>query len=170
MTPSPPDRRLDEAIRHLAPPRGRTLWHGGPTVIDAIRGIPPEVAAWRPHPDRHSIWALTLHVAYWNYAVWRRITEAGPGGFPRSPSDFPDVPESPTQKDWDADKALVRTWRDHLIAALQSLDPGLLDEKLGRGRDVTYADHVTGIVLHDTYHAGQIRMLERLYECRAELS
>jgi uncharacterized damage-inducible protein DinB len=37
-----------------------------------------------------------------------------------------------------------------------------MDETAGDGRKTTYADLITGIVLHDTYHAGQIQMLKRL--------
>ena len=86
------DGRLQEALRHLHPPPGTKLWHGGATVLGALRGLSPEVAAWKPSPDRHSIWALSLHVAYWNYAVRRRLTGEERGGFPRSPSDFPAGP------------------------------------------------------------------------------
>ena len=56
--------------------RARSHGIGGPTVPGALRGVTAEVAGWRPYPDRHSIWALALHVAYWNYAVERRLTEA----------------------------------------------------------------------------------------------
>jgi len=37
-----------------------------------------------------------------------------------------------------------------------------LDEHTGTKTETTYADLITGIVLHDTYHAGQIVMLKRL--------
>jgi uncharacterized damage-inducible protein DinB len=37
-----------------------------------------------------------------------------------------------------------------------------LDESAGEKAKTTYADLITGIVLHDTYHAGQIQMLKRL--------
>ena len=82
------DRRLEEALRHLDPPPGVKLWHGGASVLGALRGISPEVATWRPYPDRHSIWALALHVAYWNYAVRRRIKGEKRGRFPPIPLEF----------------------------------------------------------------------------------
>lgn len=160
------DRRLEEALRHLDPPAGTRLWHGGVSVLGALRGISPEMAAWRPYPDRHSMWALALHVAYWNYAVWRRIMGAARGGFPRSPSNFPDVPDPATQAAWDEDRKLVREWHGHLVAAIRGFDPVRLDEIAGGEGKTTYADLITGIVLHDTYHAGQIKMLERLVVSR----
>ena len=156
------DRRLEEALRHLAPPAGTKLWHGGASVLGTLRGIAPDVAAWRPYPDRQSIWALALHVAYWNYAVRRRITGEARGGFPRSPSNFPAVPDPSTQAAWDDDRRLVREWHDLLVDELRRFDPARLDEIAGREGKTTYADLITGIVLHDTYHAGQIKMLQRL--------
>ena len=156
------DRRLEEAIRHLHPPVGTKLWHGGASVLGALRRVSPGVAAWKPYPDRHSIWALSLHVAYWNYAVRRRITEEARGGFPRSPSNFPELPDPPVKAAWDEDRRLVREEHNLLVGAVQAFDPARLDEIAGGEGTTTYADLITGIVLHDTYHAGQIQMLKRL--------
>ncbi len=155
------DRRLEEALRHLSPPAGTKLWHGGASVLGALRGLSPEVAAWRPYPDRHSIWALALHVAYWNYAVRRRITGQERGSFPRSPSNFPSPPAEATKGAWSEDRRLVKEQHELLVEALTKVDPSRLDEHAGSGTETTYADLITGIVLHDTYHAGQIVMLKR---------
>ena len=160
------DRRLEEALRHLSPPPGTKLWHGGASVLGALRGLSPEVAAWRPYPDRHSIWALALHVAYWNYAVRRRITEEERGGFPRAPSNFPSVPSKATKAAWKEDRRLVKEQHDLLVGALTGFDPSRLDEYAGVDTKTTYADLITGVVLHDTYHAGQIVMLKRLAASR----
>ncbi len=156
------DRRLEEALRHLDPPAGTKLWHGGASVLGALRGLSPEVAAWRPHPDRHSIWALALHVAYWNYAVRRRITGEARGGFPRKPSNFPSVPSEATKAAWSEDRRLVKEQHDRLVEAITDFDPSRLDEYVGGESKTGYAVLITGIVLHDTYHAGQIVMLKRI--------
>ncbi len=161
------DNRLEEALRHLHPPPGKKLWHGGATVLGALRGLSPEVAAWKPYPDRHSIWGLFLHVAYWNYAVRRRITGGQRGGFPRSPSNFPDVPDDPTATAWHEDRRLVKEQHDLLVDAVKNFDPDLMDEFAGSEGKTTYAELILGIVLHDTYHAGQIQMLKRLAASRA---
>ena len=156
------DGRLDEAIRHLHPPAGTKPWHGGASVLGALRGLSPEVASWRPYPDRHSIWALALHVAYWNYAVRRRLTGEPRGTFPRKPSHFPEVPDPPTREAWNEDRRLVREWHDRLVEALRAFDPARLDDPVEGEGNRTYADLITGIVLHDTYHAGQIQLMKRL--------
>ncbi|MFQ5530197.1 MAG: DinB family protein [Gemmatimonadota bacterium] len=156
------DRRLDEAIRHLHPPAGARPWHGGPTVLGALRGVTPEQASWKPLADRHSIWELALHVAYWNYAVERRITGAPRGGFPRSPSNWPRPGGKPSLSAWEEDRGLVRECHDSLVEVLSAFDPSRLDLVAGGKANTTYADLITGIMLHDTYHAGQIQILKRL--------
>lgn len=156
------DGRMKEALRHFHPPPGTKPWHGGPTVLGALRGVSPEVAAWRPYPDRHSIWALSLHIAYWNYAVRRRLTDEARGGFPRSPANWPRVPQEPTPEAWREDRGLVKECHDLLLEALQGFDPGRMDEQAGGEGGTTFGDLITGVVLHDTYHAGQIQMLKRL--------
>lgn len=160
------DRRLEEAIRHFHPPAGFKPWHGGASVLGALRGISAEVASWKPYPDRHSIRELALHVAYWNYAVCRRLTGEGErGAFPRSPSNWPAVPEVASEAEWREDRRLVREWHDRLLEALRAFDPARLDESAGDGA-TTFADLITGIVLHDTYHAGQIQLMKRLAASR----
>ena len=121
-----------------------------------------EVAAWKPYPDRHSIWELTLHVAYRDYAVHRRITGGPKGAFPRSPSDWPDPPAERSGGTWDRDRRLLREWHERLVDVLRDLSPSRLDEvPRGEGR-TTHADLVTGALLHETYHTGQIQLMKRL--------
>lgn len=155
------DPRIHETLRHIHPPTGFKPWHGGASVLGSLRGVAPEVAAWKPYSDRHSIWELALHIAYWNYAVWRRLTNGDESGFPRSPSNWPAVPDEASEAAWKEDRRLVRTWHDRLVAALEELDAARLEEVAGNGT-TTYADLVTGVLLHDTYHAGQIQIMKRL--------
>ena len=156
------DPRLEEALRHLHPPSRFRPWHGGPTLLGALRDVSPEVAAWKPYPDRHSIRELALHAAYWNYAVERRLTGAPRGGFPRRPANWPRPGAGDPADAWAHDQELVRLFHDRLVEALRGFDPARLQERAPGGRNTTYADLVTGVLLHDTYHAGQVQMLKRL--------
>ena len=71
-------------------------WHGT-TLAGAIRGLDVDHALWRPNEQRHNIWELVLHTAYWKYVVRRRLTgERGRGGFARTPSNWPASPKSPS--------------------------------------------------------------------------
>lgn len=92
----------------------------------------------------------------------RRLTDGPKGGFPRQPANWPEPSDSAPEVAWAEDKRLVRHQHDTLLEALTSFESWRLDEVAGSKGTTTYADLVTGAVLHDTYHAGQIQMLKRL--------
>jgi len=139
------------------------LWHGGATALGSLRGVSCEAAAWKPAPERHSIWELALHIAYWKYAVRRRLRGDPSGGFGRSPANWPDVPEPRDEESWAADRRLLRAEHERLIEAVRVFDPRRLDKSAGGKKRWTYADLLYGIVLHDAYHAGQIQLMKRLH-------
>ena len=116
---------LAEAIQ---PRSGRRGWHGGPTPLGALRGVTVEQAAWRPGPRRKSIWSLTLHIAYWDYAVRRLLDGCARGAFPRAPSNWPAPPARPDARAWTADLALLREEHERLVEAVRRVDP----QRLGR--------------------------------------
>ena len=158
-----PDPRLARVLHLLSRTSSKDLWFEGGTVTGVLRGVDARTAHWRPAPDRHSIWALTLHVAYWKYAV-RSHLEGGPrGAFPRSPANFPAVPKAPDHRQWSADVRLLKEEHAALLAALEALDPARLDAPLPGKPRWTHMDLVDGILMHDTWHLGQIQMLKRLH-------
>ena len=156
------DPRLREILHLLDPPAGHRLWFGGATVAGCLRGVTPEQAAWKPARDRHSIWALTLHVAYWKYAVRRNIEALPQGTFPRSPSNFPAVPQPADTAHWKADRGLLRSEHRLLVEAVRSFDPSRLDEATSGSGNYRFADLLFGIASHDLHHVGQIQLLKRL--------
>lgn len=145
----------------LQPPRGQA-WHGGPTPMGALRGVGAAAARWAPTPKRHSIWALALHIAYWKYAVRRRL-EGGQGArFPRSPANWPGVPARADEAAWRADRALLATEHRRLMRAIAKFPPAKLNRRPPGGKKWTYAELLIGVLVHDGYHTGQIQLLKRL--------
>jgi uncharacterized damage-inducible protein DinB len=137
----------------------RPGWHG-PNLRGALRGLTPEQAAWQPGEGRNSAWQLALHCAYWKYAVRRRLTgEGSRGSFPRSPSNFPALPERRDTAAWKADLALLDAEHRRLREAIVSFPPSRLAEGLGKS---TARRLLYGIAAHDLYHAGQVRLLIKL--------
>jgi uncharacterized damage-inducible protein DinB len=155
--------RLAEVLHLLDPPAGARPWYGGATAIGSLRGVGHDQAAWKPTPDRHSIWELALHIAYWKYAVRRRLDESVPrGAFPRSPANWPAVPDEPDERFWKEDRALLRREHEALVTVVRALRPDRLDHRDAKG-DYRAIDLLFGVVTHDIYHTGQIQLMKRLY-------
>jgi hypothetical protein len=139
-------------------------WHG-PNLANALRGVDPALAVWRPAEGRHSIWELTLHAAYWKWTATRRMG-AVQGRFARRGANFPVVPDPADSEAWDRDLQLLRLEHARLRDAVAGLKPSELNRRLGASGEWTVEQTVRGAALHDVYHAGQIGLLKRLH--RAE--
>jgi DinB superfamily len=133
----------------------KRTWHG-PNLRQSIRGVSVKQAAWRPGPGRHNIWELTVHAAYWKYAVRRRIEGGTRGSFALPGSNFFPRPERGKTGEafWKADQALLD--REHRL-----LCKGV-EKVLRSKRGAKWLRQLYGVAFHDVYHAGQIRLLRRL--------
>ena len=133
----------------------RKTWHG-PNLRQSLKGVTASQAARRPAPGRHNIWELTLHAAYWKYAVRRRIEGGKRGSFILEGSNFFTRPEKgkATEAAWRADLALLQREHEALEEAIRR---ALKTPKARKLLPSLY-----GIAFHDIYHAGQIRLLRRL--------
>ncbi len=147
-------------------PRVGRAWHGGPTPVGALRGVTAAQAVWRPGRRRKSIWELTLHIAYWDYAVRRLLEGTARGAFPRSPSNWPVPPGTADARSWAADLALLREEHERLAATARRVDPGRLSRRPQGSKRWTYGELLVGIAMHDAYHTGQIQLLKRLWQER----
>jgi DinB superfamily len=158
------DPRITFLLHEIERAFDKPSWHG-PNLMGSLRGIGPAEAAWRPGPERHNIWELVVHAAYWKYRVRRMLTDEPPRSFgvpgsnffPRPPTEAP----GETEAAWEADLDLLRSWHGRLLDALVAFDPGRLSEKPGK-KVYTFEVLISGMAAHDVYHAGQIGLLKRL--------
>jgi hypothetical protein len=150
-------RTNDWIIPLLAEGYERKTWHG-PNLRQSLKGVTAKQAAWRPARGRHNIWELTLHSAYWKYAVRRRLEGAKRGSFALKGSNFFARPEKAkaTEAEWRADLALLEKEHRAMEKAIHQALRKRLSPKVVR--------MLYGVVFHDIYHAGQIRLLRRLAE------
>ena len=141
---------LDEAYE-------KKTWHG-PNLKQSIKGVTAKQAARRPGPGRHNIWEVTLHAAYWKYAVRRRIEGGKRGSFVLEGSNFFARPERGKLNEtaWSADKKLLECEHQALRLAVAKV--------LRTARGARLVRQLYGVSFHDIYHAGQIRLLRRLME------
>ena len=145
----------------------RKAWHGA-TLLGSIRGVPAGAATWRPAPRRHNIWELTVHAAYWKYAVRRLLTGEKRGSFPLKGSNWftrPVTGPNADEQTWAADVRLLIGEHRRLRETIAALPARALEERL-EGKRYTAAFTIRGIAAHDLYHAGQIQLIKRLHEGR----
>jgi hypothetical protein len=138
----------------------RKSWHGT-NLRGSLRGVTHSEASWRPQPERHNIWELTLHAAYWKYVVRRRLLNEPRGSFPHQGSDWFRRPEGRPAEDWKADVRLLVEIHCSLRDAIAQLRPADL-EFTPAGSTVSNLALLSGVASHDLYHAGQIQLLKRL--------
>jgi hypothetical protein len=142
----------------------KTSWHGT-NLRGSVRRVTAAQASWRPAPNRHNIWEIVVHAAYWKYAVTRRFTSDTRGSFPLKGSNWferPASPEESGEKAWRAAVALLDQRHDALRQAVMGLSPRDV-ARTPAGKKVSNFAVLSGIAAHDLYHAGQIQLLKRLY-------
>ena len=144
---------IDSAYDHRS-------WHG-PNLRGSLRGVTPSQAAWRPAPNRHNIWELTVHAAYWKYVSVRRLTGAKRGSFELKGSNWFERSGALTKADWQRDLQLLEQSHVTFREVVARLTPRDLAHKPA-GSEFSNFGLISGVAAHDLYHAGQIQLLKRL--------
>ena len=157
-------------------------WHGT-NLRGALRGVTREQAAWRPTSakastsakatadktvgkpvdNRHNIWELMVHAAYWKYDIRRRLTGEKGRSFAMEGSNFWTRPIEGSLAEWRADLALLQREHDLLRQAV-AVFPAARWSRTAPGKPFNFEGLVRGVAAHDLYHAGQIQLLKRLQE------
>ncbi len=109
---------LDEAFE-------RRAWHGT-TLRGSLRGMTETQASWRPEPERHNVWEIVLHCAYWKYVVRRRLSDQPRGTFSLPGSDWFPTPIEATEAAWRKAIELLRDEHRRLLRTVQALSPEVL--------------------------------------------
>jgi hypothetical protein len=137
-------------------------WHG-PSVRETLDGVTARVASSKPEEKRNSIWELVLHLAHGRHLLIERIGAANVGEFPRRVREpwWPVAPSEESEEAWRKDLALLDEYHDKLIAAIEAATPDQLARTPSNGPAIT--QQLLGTALHDTYHAGQIRLLALMF-------
>lgn len=156
------DPAISLLLRAVSQGYDQRSWHGT-NLAGSLKGLTAAEAAWRPQPERHNIWELVVHAAYWKYRVYRLATEKPPRSFDLPGSNFFSRPGEAGEAGWNADLALLRRWHGLLLGAVGEVDPARLAERVGNDW-YTLQDLILGAAAHDLYHAGQIQLLKRLRE------
>ncbi len=140
----------------------KKTWHG-PNLKGSLRGVTADDAAWRPAAERHNIWEITVHTAYWKYTVRRRLLDEKRGSFPLKGSNWFTLPLQMTGATWKEHLQPLDDVHRSMRDAIATLPASRLNERKPDSKNTNLAV-ISGIAYHDVYHAGQIQLLKRLMQ------
>jgi uncharacterized damage-inducible protein DinB len=119
----------------------------------AVEGLTAEQAAWKPAPDRHSIWQLVNHMSFWREYLVHRAE----GGAPSTEEDLHrqnwQEPAEVSEEAWRAARSRFTESHAKVRAVLANpATPPPPEPEL----DLRY------LLPHDSYHVGQIMFIRAL--------
>lgn len=119
-----------------------------PPLSKAVEGLSAEQAAWKPSPDRHSIWQLVHHLIFWREQATAVVRAVAPATEAETARRNWEPPAAITEPAWAATRRALEA--SQLLVRAAILAPG--------------ADHDSFIKLipHDSYHLGQIMQLRAM--------
>lgn len=152
----------DLLLDHLQYTFEKDAWH--PPLGMAVQGLTAEQAAWKPSPERHSIWQIVRHIIHWKRGVLQALDGDPPDYEPLDRTDWQGV--SGDQTRWEADvRALNETYTE-FRQKLETLgDDGLQQALLAyqqSAQPTVVGRRLLWVFTHDAYHAGQIQYLRAL--------
>ena len=136
----------------------RPAWHG-PNLKGSIRRVTAEQALRRSHLGRKTIAEQVAHAAYWKYAVRRMLRNDPRGTFALEGSNWFEV----ESVEWKSLVVLLETEHRRLREAVAAFPPARLNDPSPK-KKYRCVDIITGVAMHDVYHAGQIQLIRRLLE------
>lgn len=152
----------DLLIDHLEQTYEREGWY--PPLGLAIKGLTAEQAAWKPSPERHSIWQIVRHLIHWKSGVLRALDGDPPDYDEMSRGDWGEA--SGDQAAWEADVEALAQIYGQFRQRIEALgDDGLQQAVRAYQQSpqpLPIARRLTWIFTHDAYHAGQIQYLRAL--------
>lgn len=151
----------DLLLDHLDTTFDREAWQ--PPLGMAVEGLTAAQAAWKPAPERHSIWQIVRHVILWKQGVLDAWEGKAPDEKALERQDWQDA--SGDDGAWQADLSKLREITRQITARAQMLDDAGLATPIPTYPgypDQTLALRLARMATHDVYHAGQIRYIRAL--------
>lgn len=141
-------------------------WHG-PSVVEVLRDVNPEMAGLRLTPNTHSIAELVFHMTSWRIFTVKKMQGDPTFDILTPEKNFGALPDKIDDFEWEALQMELSLSQEELINELDKRDDDEFLEDIVPGRPYTYYDLLHGIVNHDVYHAGQIAILRKALTFKA---
>ncbi|MDR7420632.1 MAG: DinB family protein [Armatimonadota bacterium] len=151
----------DLVLDHLTYTFERDAWQ--PSLSHAVEGLTAAQAAWKPSPERHSIWQIVRHVILWKQGVLDAWSGKVPDYKEFERMDWQEVTGDDAA--WQADVRKLRNVSLRLKRRVQAATSAAMGKKIPTYTtvpDQVLATRLTRMATHDSYHAGQIRYVRAL--------
>jgi len=138
-------------------------WQWQPPLRGALRGLTTAEAAWKPAPERHSIWQIVRHLMLWKRGVLDAWNGEPPDGARLDAADWHEA--TGTEAEWERDRRTLLEMSEQFLTRAQALDDAGLSQSIVWYRDgpaQALAMRLVRTTTHDIYHAGQIMYLRAL--------
>lgn len=140
----------------------KALYNGHPwldvNIMDNLSKLTWQQASCKVHPGLNTIWEIVNHLVSWRMNVLQRVQ----GEVIKTPADnyFAPVTKQ-SEGDWIAAMERFQVSQDAWIQFLAQSEDSIL-EKAYPVNQMSYYEHIHGIIQHDAYHLGQIVLLTKL--------
>jgi uncharacterized damage-inducible protein DinB len=138
-------------------------WQWQPPLRGAVRGLTAAEAAWKPSPERHSIWQIVRHLILWKQGVLDAWDGNPPEGEKLDAADWRDA--NGTDAEWERDHRRLLEISEQFLTRARALDDAGLSRQVTwykGGQAQPLAMRLVRTTTHDVYHAGQIMYLRAL--------
>lgn len=126
--------------------------------METLKNISSEQASKRISDGRNTIWEILDHVIQWRMNVLGRVK----GEVITSPGHNYFLPVKDTSPAaWKKTIAQLKATQNDWISFLKKCDEKELEKKYEENQ-MTYYEHIHGILQHDAYHLGQVVLLSKL--------
>lgn len=129
---------------------------------EALDGVTAPVASWRPSDDFNSIWQIVNHLTFWTEFVSGRLLGSKPTGkHIDNQMTFGEPGDPGNERGWELTLSrlylVYRDFRSHLErSSLEDMN------RIVNSAGSSASTMISGCLLHDSYHIGQIVLLRRL--------
>ena len=153
----------DVVVDHVYTLLEKEGWQWQPPLTEALSGLTAGQAAWKPSPDRHSIWQIVRHLILWKGGVLDAWNGTPGDGQQMLARDWREAGGGDAE--WARDRQTLLSISLELLGRVHALDDAGLSQAIdwyqGRHRQ-PIAMRVVRTTTHDAYHAGQIQYLRAL--------
>lgn len=132
------------------------LYAGSPwidvTITANLNKLNAQQAEKRIYKDWNTVWEIVNHMISWREAVLQRIE----GKILKSPdNNFIEPIQDTSPKAWEETLSRLEASQHAWISYLKNFNEADF-EKVYPSNEMTYYEHIHGILQHDAYHLGQI--------------